>query len=187
MCHLMAFDRLLTKKYLKSVRLPVKINATVWRGVFRIIDFIKRMLIKYRVFVTYVFFGCLSVSINFIVHWLCTLVLDVNIPVQLEICTIVAWFCAVVFSYCVDRRYVFKSKNSKGRESIHFLEMRVATLLLDMALMALLVSVFTVNDKIAKVIVQFTVFLVNYTISRLLVFKQKGTNNNPINQENAES
>lgn len=50
---------------------------------------------------------------------------------------------------------------------------RVSTLLLDMALMYILVSVIGFNDKVIKLIVQVVVIVLNYIFSKFIVFKKR--------------
>ena len=49
---------------------------------------------------------------------------------------------------------------------------RIGTLLMDMGMMFLFVTVMNVNDKIAKLIVQVIVIVGNYLFSKLLVFRK---------------
>lgn len=76
--------------------------------------------------------------------------------------------------YVTNRIYVFKSKEKNYlKEVSSFVGARVFSLLLDMLTMFLIVSVFTWNDKIGKIISQVIVTIVNYVLSKLIVFKKK--------------
>ena len=44
---------------------------------------------------------------------------------------------------------------------------------MDMGCMALLVSVIHMNDKIAKILVQFLIVVANYVFSKFFVFRKK--------------
>ena len=73
-----------------------------------------------------------------------------------------------------NRTFVFKSKNqNKLGEAARFVGSRVATLLMDMAVMWLLVTVLHGNDKIAKLVSQVVVTVGNYVLSKLLVFRKQ--------------
>ena len=98
--------------------------------------------------------------------------LNPNNGIELQIANIISWICAVLFAFYVNRKYVFKSKSNKVcKEFVSFVSGRIITLLLDMLIMFLLVTVLSINDKIAKLIVQFVVTFLNYIFSKLIVFK----------------
>ena len=50
---------------------------------------------------------------------------------------------------------------------------RVSTLLIDMLFMFLFVSIANMNDKVAKIIVQIVILVLNYVFSKLFVFNGK--------------
>ena len=82
--------------------------------------------------------------------------------------------CAVVFAYFANRIFVFNSKNKhKVKEFLSFTSARVITLLMDMFIMFLCVSIFKMNDLVAKLIVQIIVTIANYILSKLFVFKKE--------------
>ena len=69
---------------------------------------------------------------------------------------------------------MFKSSNTnKGREFFSFVGARVTTLILDMVIMGVGVSILKGNDKILKIISQVLVIVGNYVLSKLFVFKKK--------------
>ena len=87
---------------------------------------------------------------------------------------LIVWVCAVVFAYFANRIFVFNSHNkNKLKEFASFTSSRIITLLMDMATMFLCVTIFKINDLIAKLIVQVIVTIANYIFSKLFVFKQK--------------
>ena len=53
-----------------------------------------------------------------------------------------------------------------------FVSSRIFSLFLDMLSMFIMVSVLSWNDKLAKLIVQVIVTVVNYILSKLFVFKK---------------
>ena len=69
---------------------------------------------------------------------------------------------------------LFKSKNDKViKEACSFVSSRVLTLLMDMGIMFLTVTVLKMNDKIAKLISQVVITIANYVFSKLFVFKKQ--------------
>lgn len=101
------------------------------------------------------------------------LILNPDIPLQLQIANILSWIIAVLFSFWANRTFVFYSKNNYiAKEIFTFFLSRIGTLFLDMILMFLFVSLLKWNDKIIKLIIQVFVIFINYITSRFLVFKK---------------
>ncbi|MBQ2873606.1 MAG: GtrA family protein, partial [Bacilli bacterium] len=59
------------------------------------------------------------------------------------------------------------------KEIVKFYSSRLTTLFLDMLIMFIFVTKLEFNDKIIKIIVQIIIILLNYILSKILVFKQK--------------
>ena len=69
---------------------------------------------------------------------------------------------------------VFKSKNqNKFNEFIKFTGSRVTTLLVEIAFLYLLIDLINFDEFWSKVIGQIVVLILNYVLSKLLVFKTK--------------
>ena len=135
----------------------------------------KQFYIKHKEIINYLIVGGLTTLVSLITYYACVLTfLDPNQPVQLQIANIISWIFAVLFAYFTNRKYVFESKNSNILgEAAAFFGARISTLLMDMGFMALLVSVLHMNDKIAKILVQFLIVVANYLFSKFLVFRKK--------------
>ncbi|MGI6033894.1 MAG: GtrA family protein, partial [Coriobacteriales bacterium] len=62
------------------------------------------------------------------------------------------------------------------KEASSFFVARIGTLLMDMGIMFVCVTLIGMNDKISKIISQVVVIISNYIFSKLFVFK-KGQSN----------
>lgn len=90
------------------------------------------------------------------------------------ICTVLSWVIAVLFAYVTNRIFVFESKNNNiFSEIIKFISCRLLTLGNEVLIMWLLVDLITINDMIAKIIVQFITVVLNYVLSKIIVFRNK--------------
>ena len=90
---------------------------------------------------------------------------------QLQIANILSWISAVTFAYFANRKYVFESRDSHVyTEILRFYLSRVGTLLMDMGIMFVGVTLLSMNDKIVKLVVQVIVIVANYVFSKLFVF-----------------
>lgn len=140
---------------------------------------IKELLIKYEEVIRYLIIGVLTTIVSLATYYILTFtVLDPKVSIQLQITNIISWIVSVTFAYFTNRKYVFKLKEKKNiKEASKFYLSRLSTLLLDMLLMQIFVIRLKFNDKIIKLIVQFVVIVLNYVLSKFLVFKSKVKNN----------
>ena len=129
---------------------------------------------KYKEIINYLIFGVLTTIVNLISKYILLFtILDATNPIQLQISIIISWILAVLFAYFTNRKFVFNSKNkNKFKEFITFTGARVSTLLLDMVIMFVFVTILKGNDKIFKLVSQILVIVVNYLLSKLIVFKK---------------
>mgnify|MGYP004617390643 CR=1 FL=1 len=130
---------------------------------------------KYEEIINYLFFGVLTTIVSLLVYYgLVFTILDPKSPLQLQISNILSWCAGVLFAYFTNRRFVFKSNSeNKVKEFITFTSARIITLLLDMFIMFIFVTVLKGNDKIFKLVSQVLVVIGNYILSKLVVFKRK--------------
>lgn len=136
----------------------------------QIINLIK----KYSEVIRYLIIGVLTTIISLIIYYFCVFTfLNPSVAIELQIANIISWIISVLFAFFTNRSYVFKSKNENIlKEGISFFNSRVTTLLIDMLIMFLFVTVFKFNDKIVKLIDQVIVIILNYIFSKLFVFKK---------------
>lgn len=136
----------------------------------------KEFLQKHREIIAYLIVGVLTTLVSWIVYALLRLVLDMNVPLQVQIMVVARWVAGVVFAYFTNRKYVFQSRDPEMlSEFLKFAGSRVATLFADMFIMWLMVSVLGINDWIATFISTAVVIVLNYVFSKYLVFRK----NNP--------
>lgn len=129
---------------------------------------------KYEEIVNYLIVGGLTTVVSLASYYICVLtVLNPKDALELQIANIISWICAVTFAYVTNRKFVFKSKSKDiKREVISFTSARIVTLIMDMVIMWLMVTLMHFNDKIAKLVVQVVVTIGNYLLSKLFVFKK---------------
>ena len=134
---------------------------------------IKKIMGRYRELISYLIVGGLTTVVSLGTYYGCTLtILNAAVPLQLQAANVLSWIAAVTFAYFTNRKYVFESRNQHMlKEAAAFYASRLSTLLMDMGLMFLMVTILNWNDKIAKLIVQVVVTVANYVISKFFVFK----------------
>ena len=125
--------------------------------------------------IMYLIFGVLTTVVSLLVYYGCIYTfLNPENAVQLQIANIISWIAGVAFAYITNRKFVFESNESNQLKEISkFVTSRLATLLMDMLIMFLGVTILKLNDRIIKLISQFIVIIANYVFSKIFVFKKK--------------
>lgn len=128
---------------------------------------------KYKEIIRYLIVGVLTTVVSLGVYYMCvSTFLTPKSAVQLQLANIFSWVAAVTFAYIMSRFFVFQSKRKNWiRESLSFYSSRVLTLFMDMSIMFVMVTLCGLNDKLAKLVVQVVVTVVNYIFSKLFVFR----------------
>lgn len=124
--------------------------------------------------ILYVVFGVLTTVVSLVTYYICVgTFLNAENAIQLQIANIIAWIISVAFAYITNRKFVFESTNkNKLGEATKFVTSRIATLLMDMFIMFLGVTLLKLNDGIIKIISQVIVIVANYVFSKIFVFKK---------------
>ena len=141
---------------------------------------IKELYLKYKEIINYLIFGVLTTIVALVTYYICVYtILDPDNAIQLQIANVISWIISVAFAYITNRKFVFESKEkNKIKEASKFVTSRIATLIMDMAIMYVGVTALKFNDKIMKLISQVVVIVMNYILSKILVFKKEKNNKN---------
>ena len=124
--------------------------------------------------ILYIVFGVLTTVVSLVTYYICVgTFLNAENAIQLQMANIIAWIVSVAFAYITNRKFVFESTNkNKLGEATKFVTSRIATLLMDMLIMFLGVTLLKFNDGIIKLISQVIVIVANYVFSKIFVFKK---------------
>lgn len=135
---------------------------------------INKLYLKYKEIINYFIFGILTTIVSLLTYYILVFtILNPNNAIELQMANIISWITCVTFAYITNRKYVFNSKDKKiTKEIIKFYSSRLTTLFLDMMIMYIFVTKLQFNDKIIKVIVQILIIILNYILSKILVFKK---------------
>ncbi len=142
-------------------------------------DKIKELYIKNKEIINYLIFGVLTTVVSLATKYLLLFtILDAKNSVQLQIAVIISWIVACAFAYVTNRIWVFESKSKKIiLEMFKFFSSRLATLGLEMLIMFVFVTLLGLNTDMWVVIwtlvAQVLIIIMNYVLSKLVVFKDK--------------
>ncbi len=136
------------------------------------LDFMK----KYKRVLLYLIFGVLSTLVNIGVYALCYRFFGFTNVIS----NIIAWVLTVLFVFVTNKNLVFGSKSMEKQvlvyELVTFYGCRIATGLLDLAMMYIFVDLLSLNALGMKVISNVIVIILNFIASKLVIFrKHKGS------------
>lgn len=135
---------------------------------------------KNKEMLLYLFFGVLTTAVSFVTAGIAKLLME-SVGCGKDFVsvasTVFSWICAVTFAYITNRIWVFESyvENIKDlfREAVSFYGGRLFTLLVEAVMMWVGYSLMKMNFWVAKIIANIVVLILNYIISKLIVFKKK--------------
>jgi len=133
-----------------------------------------KIYLKYKKVILYIAFGGLTTLVNVITYFSLAKLLGI----QYLISNVVAWTVSVLFAYATNRLYVFAS-NGQGLifilgECSAFIGCRLFSGLLDTTVMYVLIDLLRFKDLFVKIIANLLVIILNYGLSKRIVFKDKG-------------
>ncbi len=132
----------------------------------------KRLLLKYQHLLLYTLFGGLTTAVDLVVYYILYNLFSIHYLVAQTI----SWVVAVLFAYFTNKRYVFAS-DAKGHamlvEMIKFVSGRLFSFGVQTVCLALLVEVAHWNKNIVRLPVLVIVTILNYVVSRVLVFDRQ--------------
>ena len=93
------------------------------------------------------------------------------------ISNIICWVICVLFQFFTNRTWVFDGKVNSAAEFVKqmtsFFGGRLFTLVVEEVILAVFITWLGFNGMVIKLIAQFVVIVLNYIISKLVVFKEK--------------
>lgn len=124
---------------------------------------------EYEEIINYIITGGLGTVVN-----IGTFALFRALSFDITISNIFAWIITVIFIYISSKFFVFKTTDKNKKEStkefIMFMLARLATLGVEILLLNLTIEGMHMNEFISKTAAQVVVIILNYILSKLLVF-----------------
>lgn len=129
--------------------------------------------------ILYLIFGGLTTLISIVSFWVFSLIFgDENYLLS----NFLSWILAVIFAFCTNKTLVFGSHKTDRatllREGLEFLGARIFSLVLEEGGLWLMLDILgmellSFGNLIAKVIMSVIVILVNYFLSKFIIFNKK--------------
>ena len=129
---------------------------------------------KNKEIINYLIFGVLTTVVSFVVYFIFAKVFKIDEVIS----NVISWFFSVLFAFITNKLYVFESKETGKKtllkEIISFYLARLFTgVVCDLSVFALMVKTFKINDVLSKLVTQVIVIILNYVLSKLIVFRKK--------------
>ncbi len=133
-------------------------------------NFYLKILNENKEMVLYLIFGVLTTLVNILSYLFFFKVCGINILIS----NIMAWFFSILFAYITNRILVFESKNEKILHEFGlFIAGRGLSGILDSFLFYVLVVLLMFNDIASKIIINVIVIIINYLLSKKIIFKER--------------
>lgn len=136
------------------------------------IDFIKKILVKYREQIAYLFFGVLTT----LVSWGVSNVLYYFVFGTMT-SDVLSELVAVTFAYITNKLFVFYSKTTSVKEFLKeillFYALRAFSSVINIGAMYILVKKLGLEHWVCKIAVNVVVIVLNYFFSKVFVFNGK--------------
>lgn len=131
---------------------------------------------KYEEGISYLFWGGVAFVLSMVLFYIFANIMMLDE----QIANIFTWIICVIFAYLTNRTFVFKSKTTGAKavtkEFVDFTAARLATLVLENAVLFICIDLFLWHNMLAKLLGQFLVIVSNYVLSKLWIFKKKDSN-----------
>ena len=128
---------------------------------------------KYYEQITYLIVGGLTTVVNFITYFILTKLFHTE-PKTAHVISVVI---SVIFAYFPNKKYVFRSVTTTFKETLNeallFFGGRAFAAILEIGLFFMGINIFRINDTILKIFTTVFIIILNYIISKLIVFKKK--------------
>lgn len=135
---------------------------------------------KNKEMLLYLFFGVMTTAVSFLTAGISKMLLEqagIGKGGVSTASTVISWICAVTFAYVTNRIWVFESEAEGTKaivsEATSFYGGRIFTLLVEMFMMWLGYSLLSFNYWVTKIVANVVVLILNYVISKLVVFRKK--------------
>lgn len=127
---------------------------------------------KNKEILLYLFFGGLAFLVSISTFWLFHMVLHRN-----ELwANAASWLITVLFAFFTNRIWVFAAPTETVREFLvqlwKFFGGRVVTLVVEEGILLVFITWLGMNSMMVKIFAQVIVIVLNYVISKLVIFKE---------------
>lgn len=128
---------------------------------------------KNKEVIRYLFFGGLAFLVSVGTFWL----FDVVLGIGELIANVFSWIITVTFAFITNKLWVFEAETDGCKnflkQMVSFFAGRIATLVIEEGILFAFITLMGMPSLLIKIAAQVVVIVLNYVISKLLVFGKK--------------
>lgn len=138
---------------------------------------IQNIYYKYEEKWLYLLFGGLTTVVSIVTKLLLFMLVPGEPKWESTAGVFFSWICAVTFAFFTNKKYVFKNETHTAQEFrkvfISFYGARLATLAMEEVIFLVCCDLIGMNKTIITFLSQVLIFISNYVLSKVFVFKNK--------------
>ena len=127
---------------------------------------------RHKEVLLYLLFGGLTTLISML-----SFALGRGVGMNEHVANVISWILAVTFAFMTNRIWVFPAQTQHwcewAKQAVSFYGGRVATLLVEEAIVLIFITWLHLPDMAVKAVAQVVLIVLNYFISKFAVFRQK--------------
>ncbi|MBQ7031765.1 MAG: GtrA family protein [Bacilli bacterium] len=135
---------------------------------------VSELIKKYEMFIKYIFVAGISFVIDIVFFSIFKFIFVGNIIIA----TILARIISSFINYLLNKDKVFKSNEKSSKTIIKYYALVVIQMLVSAFAVDNLYKLLSINATLIKVPVEFILFICNYLIQKILIFKRGKNENN---------
>ncbi len=123
---------------------------------------------------SYVFWGIMTTIVSIAIYYALIYFFPSLIE---EVANAIAIVISILFAYVTNKKFVFHSKcpdfKSLLKEFWSFISCRIFSAIIEELLLSFFLRVAHVNEYLSKLLVCIVIFVLNYVMSKMFVFRKK--------------
>jgi len=117
-------------------------------------------------FILYCIFGGLGVVTDLIVYYIC-----VEAAIWYQVANVLGYLSGTIVSFILNRKFTFKVSDQVILRLIKFLGVAIVGYIVSALMLLILIDFWSLDSKISKIITLPIVVLIQFTLNRVLTFK----------------
>lgn len=123
---------------------------------------------KYKIFIRYILISVIATIFNICIYIFYMKILKDKYVIS----NVFSWIISTFINYILNKKIVFNNKSNKNfKEIVLFYLLRLGSLLIDTVVLCLCIEKLDINENIAKIISNSSTAIINYSISKVFIFK----------------
>ncbi|MGN1481539.1 GtrA family protein [Porcipelethomonas sp.] len=138
---------------------------------------LQKIYYKYEEAIMYTFFGALTTLVGIVTKLIIFYAVPGKPVWESTAAVAFSWICAVTFAFFTNKKYVFKNETHTSKEFwkvfFSFYGARAVTFAMEEVIFLVFYNWLGMNEVIVTFGSQVLIFIANYVLSKLMVFRKK--------------